>query len=79
MAHEYAFDVKLFAVVRVIADNEQVARETISKILDCADLGITFKSSDATLKLTEASAYVDDETGPYLFEVDGNDVEDSEG
>jgi len=78
MSHEYAFDVKLFAVVRVEAANEAAARKALTKVLDCMDL------SDATIdgmnsvlgdvKITEASLDSDDSVYPHgaeLFEVDG--------
>lgn len=81
--HEYAFDVKLFAVVRVNAPNEKAARMGLGKVLDCMDL------SEATIdgindvienvRITEASLAPDDDVYPQgaeLTEVDGEAPEE---
>lgn len=73
--HHFTFDIKLFAVVRVVACDEATARAAIEKHLDAADLMVAFRDQDASVVVTEASVYVDDETGPYLTEVDGEDVD----
>lgn len=62
--HEYAFDVKLAAVVRVTARSETDARRKLHGI-DAVDLAAT--PADG-LRITEASV---DDCDPYLFEVDG--------
>ena len=60
---QYAFDVKLWAVARVTANNEKEARLKLSEIVDCIDIGFDVDG----VKLTEASA-----EGEYdLFEIDG--------
>lgn len=69
--HEYAFDVKLFAVVRVVSTSEQTARTAMEQHLDAANISATSTGKDASVFVTEASLYIDDETGPFLFEVDG--------
>lgn len=76
--HEYAFDVKLAAVVRVEADNIEMARSAMEAALDCADFNLTLPSADARVKITEASVQLDDVSGPELFQVDGNDVYEDE-
>jgi hypothetical protein len=73
--HEYAFDAKLAAVLRVVAPSEQIARQTIERILDAVNLNTTSEDSLGRVKITEASAYLDDCAGPYLFEIDGKSVE----
>jgi hypothetical protein len=73
--HHYAFDIKLNAVVRVVASDEQTARAAIERNLDAADLKATFKGKDATVVVTEASLHIDDADGPYLFEIDDEDVD----
>lgn len=73
--HHYAFDIKLFAVVRVVASDEETARAAIEKHLDAADLMVAFKDRDTTVVVTEASLHVDDETGPFLFEIDNIEVD----
>ena len=67
---EYAFDVKLFATVRVKADSEEEARADLRAYLDCADCnGGAWANGDPIL--FEAS--VDDDS-PELIEVDGEAV-----
>jgi len=36
--HEYLFDVKLFAALRITASNEQDARRILVSVLDCATI-----------------------------------------
>ena len=71
--HEYAFDVKLFAVVRVTAASVDEARGAIGRLLDCEPFNVRFSDRSASLVVTEASAYTDDD-GPDLFEIDGEFV-----
>ena len=75
---EYAFDVKLYAVVRVKAASRVQAEEVLGLALDCADLNVTARSPKGSAHVTEASISVDDEGYPYLCEVDGIDVDDDE-
>lgn len=71
--HEYAFDVKLFAVVRVRAKDEQTARDLIQNNVDGMDLSAGNIYGDGwSLTLTEASA----DGEPDLFEIDGEDPEE---
>ena len=62
---EFAFDLTLYAVARVKADNEAEARLKMSDIIDCIDIGFDV----GNVKLTEASQAQDKE--PLLFEIDG--------
>lgn len=76
--HEYAFDVKLAAVVRVQAKDEHAARGMLAAVLDCVDLSdatIAGLNSRSEMRITEASVYQDDSDGPALFEVDGKEPE----
>lgn len=69
--HEYAFDIKLWAVVRVMATSEKKAREAIISTLDCADLS-KLTLTDPTVKITEASTIAPEEGEEYKpFEIDG--------
>lgn len=70
--HEYAFDVKMFAAIRVRATSETEARKLMSEhvsAIDCTagdwpnGTPITFETS------------IDDEEGGCLFEIDGKHVE----
>jgi hypothetical protein len=63
--HEYAFDVKLFASLRVKAATEEEAREKLRSALDCADTH--FGQLDGEPLTAEAS--IDGE--PELYEIDG--------
>jgi hypothetical protein len=75
---EYAFDVKLFAVVRISARTRKQAEAILNQALDCADLDVNAMSRHGTARVTQASLSVDDEGYPYLCEVDGIDVDNDE-
>lgn len=83
--NEYAFDVKLFAVVRVKAANEQMARKGLATVIDCLDLShATIDGMNDVLeeiKITEVSLDADDscyEQGAELFEVNGEEPEEND-
>lgn len=66
--HEYAFDVKLFAVVRVKAANQQEAVTRMRKVIDAADVS----SLPKDVGLTEFSLEEDGEDeNEEPFEIDG--------
>lgn len=67
---EYAFDVKLWAVARVTADNEKEAREKLYAVVDCVDLSGTPGTVEHGVTLTEAST----EGEADLIEIDGEAV-----
>lgn len=78
--HEYAFDVKLFAVVRVVAPDLQSAITTMTAVIDamepCSDWIAGFNGNSAC-RLTEVSLAEDGEgENRRPFEIDGEDVED---
>lgn len=73
--HKYAFDIKMYAVVRVTATSEQKAREALDQCLSCMDLSEhTVDGINDTLArdlcITEASLTTED-GAPELFELDG--------
>ena len=68
---EYAFDVKLAAVVRLNASSEQQARSILERVLDCIDYSRETLDDFSDARLTEVSICVDDANGPMLFEIDG--------
>lgn len=69
--HEYAYDIKLAAVVRVKASSPEDAEAYLTKALDCAELDFKSTETSKCCRITEASLCVDDEDYPYLFEIDG--------
>lgn len=75
---EFAYDIKLAAVVRVKARSSSEAKAFLATALDCVDLKFTFDAKDCRGRITEASLSVDDGEYPYLFEVDGISTESSE-
>jgi hypothetical protein len=76
--HEYAFDVKLYAVVRIRAASRKIAERVLEEALDCASLNVILEHEEGKALITEASTHVDDVEFPYLFEYDGRDVEAEE-
>lgn len=68
--HEYAFDVKLAAVVRVKARSQQAALSLLRRKLDCETPP---EAEAAGVRITEIS--IDDEAGPHCFEIDGEDTD----
>lgn len=70
MPHEYAFDVKLFATVRITAADEATARAQLAETMDGASLSVCHGGVDMP-DTFEAS--MDGE--PDLIEVDGEDPE----
>lgn len=66
MTHEYAFDVKLQAVVRVTAQSEVEARKALEG-LQTLDIDL----ADDHYHITQASV---DDCAPCLFEVDGQET-----
>lgn len=67
---EFAFDVKLFAAIRVKASSEHEARQIIREHLHCADANFgAWPNGDPIL----AEATVDDDEFP-LVEIDGEDA-----
>jgi hypothetical protein len=65
---EYAFDVKLQTVVRVVAVSEKEAREIMAKEIDRIEIGYDRNG----VRIMEAS--IDDSSEDKLFEVDGANV-----
>lgn len=67
MIHEYAFDVKMVAAIRVKARTEDEARRILSEKLDSASCNAgAWDNGDPIL--FEASV---DDCGPHLYEIDG--------
>ena len=72
MTHEYAFDVKLFAAIRVRAPDEKTARAMLRAEIDGneADLGLWPDGSSITAEVS-----MDDGDGDDLYEIDGEFVD----
>lgn len=66
MDHEYAFDIKLLAAIRVRANSEAEARAKLRDALQCADSNFGQTSDGQTLT---AEATIDGELD--LYEIDG--------
>lgn len=76
--HEFAFDVKLFAVVRVVAPNIDIARAAMRDVIDCMEpTGRKQHSQDDdgnvnSVVITEVSLEEDGEDeNEEPFEIDG--------
>jgi hypothetical protein len=73
--HEYAYDIKMFAIIRLRASDRTQAKKLARLAADLACL--EFHAADDRLRvaIVDASVHVDDEGGPYLIEIDGEDVD----
>lgn len=69
MSHEYAFDVKLFAAIRVRAETEAQARKVLEELLDCAS--VNFGAYDGGDPIVSEVALCTDDGPPFLYELDG--------
>lgn len=69
--HEYLFDVKLFAAIRVKADTEEQAREMLIQHIDCntANLG-SWPNGDPIL----CEVSIDDPSCDEVVEINGEAV-----
>lgn len=75
MDHEYAFDVKLVAVIRVRSPSKALAIAALTRHVSCIDLSFSLAEADSAIQITEASLSLDDADFPNLFEVDGEPVD----
>lgn len=78
--HEFAFDAKLSAIVKVKAESYRQAVEALSAVLavDLSDAALGGLSAARGITISEATLTMDDANGPLLIELDGNDVEEHE-
>lgn len=75
-AHEYTFDVKMFAVVTVRADDERTGRAIVLNAIDASELSRSRNNPLHAKKVVRSCTYyVDDESGPWLLEIDGREVD----
>lgn len=68
--HEYAFDVKLFAALRVKAHSEKEARELLAQALDCVTINCGAILGEPLI----GEASIDEEGEFDLYEIDGEAV-----
>ena len=73
--HEYAYDIKMFAVIRVKAADIKAAEKIASQAADLASLEFTAADDELKGAIVDASINVDDVDGPYLVEIDGEEVD----
>lgn len=68
--HEYAFDVKMFAAIRINAETEAEARLKLADALEAATCTTLIDG-----KVTEFEASVDEGESVWLFEIDGESTD----
>ena len=73
--HEYAYDIKMAAVIRVRADNKKQACRLARQAANSAYLEFPAADDQLKLAIVDASIEMDDVDGPYLVEIDGEDVD----
>lgn len=69
--HEYLFDVKLFAAVRVKANSEREARNLLNSVFDCADCNAGAWPNGDPITFEASQDNPDEDT---VVEIDGNAV-----
>jgi hypothetical protein len=77
-----AYDVKLAAVARMtvtagsLAEAKRIASLVLRGALDGASINTEVRNDvdGRAVRLTEASAYMDDADGPRLFEINGKEI-----
>lgn len=69
--HEYLFDVKLFAAVRVTAENEKEARMMLRQAFDCATCNAGAWPNGDPIVFEASQDNPDEDT---LTEIDGEQV-----
>lgn len=74
--HQYEYDIKLYAVVRVKADGQEQAELLVRDAFDQAKIVIRKPDGLPNDSIIDTKLYVDDELGPYLLAVDGQEVVD---
>jgi hypothetical protein len=72
---EYAFVVRLHAVVRIRAKDERTARLVVAQIQGASKLKEDVSQWDEGWEAWEVTEFSVDDASPYLFEVDREDVE----
>lgn len=71
--HEYLFDVKLFAAIRVTADTEAEARQMMRDCIDCATANLgAWPNGDPII----CEVSLDEPENDELIEIDGEEPED---
>jgi hypothetical protein len=73
--HEYTYDIKMFALIRIRAESRGEAKKLARAAAEFACL--EFHSADDQLKsaIVDASVHMDDEGGPFLTEIDGEEFD----
>jgi hypothetical protein len=70
-AHEYTFDVKLAATMKVKADSQEEDAQILERHCDYMEIGC-----EPHQHVMLESATIDDSDGPLLTEIDGEEVEE---
>jgi hypothetical protein len=73
--HEFTYDIKMVAVIRISAGSKRRAASFLADAIDGARLVIECPHDEANGSITNSMIYVDDETEPYLIEIDGVPVD----
>jgi len=73
--HEYAYDIKMFAIIRLYASDKKEAERLLTLAINNARLTIDSVDPEVTSAITDTAINVDDVLGPWLFEIDGEDVD----
>lgn len=76
--HVYGFDVKLYAAINIKAATRKAAEDILRPMIDQLELRIAAPEPGWDTAVSSMAIYLDDEGFPYLFEVDGEPVCDSE-
>jgi hypothetical protein len=71
--HEFTFDVKIAATITVCDENAQQAESRLNDIVVGIERAVALKTIDAEDSPVSVSLYIDDEGGPLLIAIDGEE------
>ena len=73
--HDYTFDIKLAATLRIQAVSRRRAESAIEHAIELAEGFLRSRTSLQEASVSDASLYVDDVCGPLLIERDGVEID----
>jgi selenocysteine lyase/cysteine desulfurase len=73
--HEFAFEVKMFAVVKVAAFDRQSAEIALDQFVQTVEPKFNLAALSSQSSIVGASLYLDDEQYPFMTAIDGDEFD----